>query len=251
MPSKRTPIGLSPQAVRRVRRVTVAAVALLALMAAVLSFDGLQALAVTAGFDPRLAWLLPLVIDGLVVVGSLGVITATLVGTTTWYFWLLTLLGVVASVVGNVAAAPPNLLAQAVHAVPPLVFALAVEGLLAVYRASAEATPTQAADTATDSPEATTPTNTAPVASRPVESAEAPSLTTGEATSQAATTPARGPDTTPPSEAAGTARERLRLLLADQPDITGGQAAAALGIDPSHARRLLREERAAQPITTP
>lgn len=224
MPEKRPPIGLSTTAVRRVRRTTVTAVLLLALMAAVLSFDGLQALAVTAGISPALAWILPLTIDGLVVVGSLGVITATLVGTATWYFWLLTLLGVIASVIGNVAAAPPTLLAQAVHAIPPLVFALAVEGLLAVYRASAEATNTTAPAAPTPAPQSVTAhTEPAPGPS--------PETTSTSVLSRAA-----------PTDGA-TARERLRVLLAEHPDVTGREAADILGIDGSHARRLLREER--------
>lgn len=225
MPNKDV-IGMSPAATRRIRRVTVTAVALLALIAAVLSFEGLRTLALDAGIHPNLAWLLPLVIDGLVIVGSLGVITATLVGTAVWYFWLLTLLGVVVSIIGNIAAAPDTLLAQSVHAIPPLVFALSIEGLLAIYRASAQAT--------TPEPPALPP-ETPP---SPTHSTEHPP------------TPATTPDPAPSDSGHSTARQRLRTLLKEQPDITGTRAAETLGIDPSHARKLLREERAKQAPTS-
>lgn len=227
MPKPRTPIGLSETAARRIRHLTMATVVLLALGAAVLSFSGLQQLAIQADIPVSLAWLLPVIIDGLVLTGSLGVVTATLVGARTWYFWVLTLFGVVASTAGNIAAAPDDLTAQIVHATPPIVFALAVEGLLRVYRASAEATPASRLAAAQRAPKHEPARAVPAVRGIPV----AP-----EAPADAATEISR------PAEGL-TARQRLAALLEEQPSVTGGEAARALNIDPSHARKLLRELR--------
>lgn len=230
--SARKPIGLSEVAARRIRHVTVAAVTLLAAGSAVLSFSGLQVLAVESGIHPNLAWLLPFIIDGLVLTGSLGVVTATLVGTRTWYFWVLTLFGVVASTAGNVAAAPDDLVAQLVHATPPITFALAIEGLLRVYRASAEATPASRLAAALR-----------PAHPHEAKPSPAPAAT---ASAPAPAPPTAAPAPAPPAAPASvepTARQRLAALLAAEPTVSGGEAARRLNIDPSHARKLLRDLR--------
>jgi hypothetical protein len=248
------PLGLSAVAAARIRRITVITVAALAVSAAVLSFAGLLQLAEQAGFPSQMAWLFPLMIDGMVLTGSLGVIASTLAGVSTWYMWMLTLFGVAASIAGNVAAAPPTLVSQLVHAAPPLVFALSIEGLLRVYRAQAHTRVDQADEMPADEvPTDEVPTDEVPTSSKPstipvasVSPAPAPSAP------ETALRPARSPaQTTAPARdvsapAAGalpTARERLRELLRTDPDISGGDAARRLGIDPSHARKLLRAER--------
>lgn len=202
--------GLTPVSARRIKRLASATVVLLALVAAVLSFAGLYDLALESEIQPNLAWLLPILIDGLVLTGSLLVIQATLVGVSTWYGWLLTWLGVIASVVGNIAAAPDTVIAQATHAAPPIAFALAVEGLLRVYRLSATV---PAPEPRAPRPKPAPAVPAVPVASEPGER---------------------------PKE---TVRERVRALLASEPDITGNEAARRLDIDPSHARKVLRELR--------
>jgi len=53
------------------RRALGALLAVVALAAAVLSFDALRLLALTCGFDARLAWLLPVVVDAGAAAGSL------------------------------------------------------------------------------------------------------------------------------------------------------------------------------------
>lgn len=234
------PIGLSSVAARRIRRITVATVLALALAAAVLSFSGLMTLAEESGIPASLAWLLPIIIDGLVITGSLGVIASTLTGVPTWYSWMLTLLGVTASVIGNVAAAPDDLMSQAVHATPPITFALAVEGLLRVYRIHAVASMTTV-----DPAPAPVPASV-PITSAPAVRASAPSAgqslsAPAEAQPRRAVPAGSEPDRSGAGE--GTARERLVSLLETEPDISGADAARRLGIDPSHARRLLRELR--------
>lgn len=261
-----SPTGLSIQAARRIRRISVATVMVLAICAAVLSFSGLRLLALQAGFPPELAWMFPLIVDGLVLAGSLGVISAALARVRTTYFWFLTLLGVFISVVGNVASAPQDLLSQSVHAAPPLIFALSVEGLLKVYRhavtRSAEvkshhAQPPSVGEEsdpefapvvvteprAVESPQPATSTRRPSQVARPTERSESATPMSTEP----AVDPGRESKRTPgelPAGGGGTARQRLQQLLLRDPDITGAAAARQLNIDPSHARRLLRDLRA-------
>ncbi|MGV8845795.1 MAG: DUF2637 domain-containing protein [Propionicimonas sp.] len=126
--------GLSARAESAIRRTSTFTVVVLAAAAAVLSYAGLTQLAVEAQIHPRLTFLLPVVVDGLTLVGGMTVLHSTLTGLRSWYGWLLTLLGVAASVVGNIAASPVDPLSRAVHAAPPIVLALALEALLRVYR---------------------------------------------------------------------------------------------------------------------
>lgn len=129
--------ALSPKAETAFRVVTTISVGVLALMAAVLSYSGLKKAALDAAVDPNLAWIFPIVIDGLTFVGSVGVVYAVLTRTSSWYPWLLTLLGVGISVTGNIAVSPDDPISRMVHAAPPVVLALSLEALLRVYRARA------------------------------------------------------------------------------------------------------------------
>lgn len=100
---------------------------LLAAAAFVLSFTALRDLAERAGIEVGLAWLWPLIVDGIIVVSTVSVFA--LAGTrVVWYPWLLLVAGSGISVAANaihavVAAEPgvPPLLAEAVAAVPPIV----------------------------------------------------------------------------------------------------------------------------------
>jgi hypothetical protein len=126
--------ALTPRATRYIRLVSVGSAALIALCAVILSYSGLHALAIQSGISPRLAVLLPVVVDGTAVTGMAGVLYSTLAGIRTWYPWLLVLLGVAVSVWGNWVAAPPDLVAKGVHAASPLILALVLEELLRVTR---------------------------------------------------------------------------------------------------------------------
>ena len=100
---------------------------LLAAAAFVLSFTALHDLAARSGIDRDLAWLWPLIVDGIIVVATVAVFT--LAGTRViWYPWMLLILGSGVSVAANavhalVAADPevPGLLAGSVASVPPIV----------------------------------------------------------------------------------------------------------------------------------
>lgn len=229
------PLGLSIRGAIIIRRVTVATVSLLALAAAVMSFAGLRELALRAGYSEELAWLFPLIVDGLVVTGSLGVVAASLVGLKTWYPWMLTWIGVIVSVVGNVAVANDDFVSKAVHATPPIVFALAIEGLVRIYRVGAQALVAAEGDTSHSvGRDSETGLEISPTVDEVIASAES---LAGEKHNPERQTSSPVTDTKLP------ARDRLRNLLMEEPDITGGDAARRLGIDPSHARKLLREMR--------
>ena len=112
------------------RVVTVAAVLLVAAVAAVVSYAHMQEVADRAGEQWR-AYLLPLSVDGLVVAGSMVLLTRRRAGLPGGRLaWCALLGGVGASLAANVAAAEPTATARVVAAWPALAFAVAFELLL-------------------------------------------------------------------------------------------------------------------------
>lgn len=226
MPSPLPVSGLTPRAEKRIRFLSASTVFILAVAAAILSFTGLRDLAVKSGISPDIAFLLPLVVDGMVLTGSLGVIASALTGISTWYPWFLTLFGVAASIAGNVLAAPPDTVSRMVHAMAPATFALSIEGLLRIYRAAAVAHAER---------------ERVRIAR---EDAAAERAARAEARAQRVAAAALELDN--PGGLGGTgptAKERIAVMLAANPDLTGGQISRSLGIDASYARKLLRELR--------
>jgi hypothetical protein len=235
--------GLSPRAERALRVLSTGTVLILAVSAAILSFSGLQDLATTAGINPTIAWLLPVIIDGMVLTGSLGVIAAGMVGLSTWYPWTLTILGVILSVWGNVASAPNNLVAQIVHAIAPLTFALSIEGMLRIYRAGATATlqREQAAAAAEDLRIEREERRADRLAKA---QAAALTVTPPQGLTTLSGAPAHAPATPVASATTGeTARERINSYLETHPNDSAGAVARALGLDPSYTRKIVRAVR--------
>lgn len=156
-----------PVVSRRGLRVAVfaaeAGTILLATAAFVLSFTALQDLAVRSGIDRDLAWLWPLIVDGIIVVATISVFA--LAGTrVVWYPWLLLILGAGLSVAANavhalVTADPtvPGVLASSVASVPPLVLVASTHLTAILLRHS------RTVLTSPDDPDAVTP----PVTSDP------------------------------------------------------------------------------------
>lgn len=116
------------------RAVRVAALAIVIAAAAVVSFDHHRHVAASLGEGWR-SWLLPLSIDGMIVVASI----------TAWerhrlalrvggWVWCSLTLGIVASVVGNVAAAEPTPGAWLIAAWPPAALKLTLAMLLTQTR---------------------------------------------------------------------------------------------------------------------
>ncbi|MEU8636808.1 DUF2637 domain-containing protein [Amycolatopsis sp. NPDC048633] len=116
--------------------------ALVALVAAVASYTHMRDLAAKHG-ETWLAWLVPLSVDGLLVVASLVILRARRDGTPApGLAWLAVVVGVLVSLVANVASAGPDLVNKVVAAWPPLAFAIAYELVVSLIR------PTAASDSA-------------------------------------------------------------------------------------------------------
>jgi len=108
----------------------VAAVLLVAGVAAIVSYAHMQEVAARAGEDWR-AWLLPLSVDGLVISGSMVLLTRRRAGLPGGRLaWCALLGGVGASLAANIAAAQPDLTARLVASWPAAAFAVAFELLL-------------------------------------------------------------------------------------------------------------------------
>lgn len=92
-----------------------------------LSFTALADLANRSGIAPTQAWAWPLIVDGIIVVGTVAVVA--LAGRRdAWYPWMLLIAGAAASVAANAIHAivtadadVPPVLAASVAAVPPIV----------------------------------------------------------------------------------------------------------------------------------
>lgn len=115
-------------------RVAATTTSILALSAAILSFSALQQLALQAGYGGYLSYLFPITLDGLIISGSALTLFAADRGERSYGGIALTALGVIGSIVGNVAVSEQTFLAQAVHAVPPTVLFLSLEGLTSLMR---------------------------------------------------------------------------------------------------------------------
>jgi hypothetical protein len=135
------PVGgvLTPQTERLIRIGSIGSAVIIAISAMVLSYSGLLDLALDADISPRLALLVPIMVDGLQFVGSLGVVYSTLCGLRSWYPWLLMLMGVSVSSWGNWQAAPDDLTSKLLHASAPIILALVLEELLRVMRHKVQA----------------------------------------------------------------------------------------------------------------
>lgn len=124
----------------RVRAAAVAAVLTVAAVAAVMSYGHLRAVAAEQG-EPA-AGLFPLSVDGLIVAASLVLLVRRRSGQPGGALaWAGLLVGVAATVAGNVASAEPTAMARLVAAWPPVAFALSYELLLALIRPTAPTLP--------------------------------------------------------------------------------------------------------------
>lgn len=115
-------------------RTSAIVVIILALAAAILSYSALKQLAVNSGIDPVLSYLFPLVLDGLILSGTLLILYFAVRGKRSVFGIFLTLLGVIASIAGNVAVSDNNIVHQMVHGAPALVLFLSLEALTILLR---------------------------------------------------------------------------------------------------------------------
>jgi len=111
----------------------VGTVLTLAAVAAYMSYGHLRAVAQGQGEDA--AALFPISVDGLIVAASLVLLVQRRCGQPGGVLpWAGLLLGVAATIAGNVASAEPSTLARLVAAWPPVAFALSYEYLLTLLR---------------------------------------------------------------------------------------------------------------------
>jgi hypothetical protein len=103
----------------------VAGVAALSALGWVLSYTALRQLALAAGLAQWAATLWPLCVDLFVFVATLAAVADRRQGRPTAYAWTPAVLYSAATVAGNVTAAGPSHLAQAVHAMPAVTMVLA------------------------------------------------------------------------------------------------------------------------------
>ena len=119
----------APTTTPRVRWAAVGAVLILAGVAAYMSYGHLRAVAQGQGEDA--AALFPISVDGLIVCASLVLLVQRRSGQPGGALpWAGLLLGIAATIAGNVASAEPTTLARLVACWPPVAFALSYEFLL-------------------------------------------------------------------------------------------------------------------------
>jgi hypothetical protein len=124
-----------------VKRAGLLAGVLVALVAALASYTHMRELAASNG-ETWLSWLIPLSVDGLLVVASLVIVAARRSGDPAPLLaWLALVVGVLASLAANVANAGDGLVAKLVAGWPPLAFAVTFELVLRLVRTEGVAIP--------------------------------------------------------------------------------------------------------------
>lgn len=119
---------------RVVRRTSVAAVLLVAAVAATCSYAHLYDLATAHGEGWR-ASLVPLSIDGMLVAATLAIVSQRRQRKPAgWVPWLGLVLGILASLAGNVAAAHADVIARLIAGWPPAALAVSIETLVVILR---------------------------------------------------------------------------------------------------------------------
>jgi hypothetical protein len=98
-----------------------------AVVAAIASFSHMQEVALMAGQAELIALILPLSVDGLIVVGSVALVDGATKRGIAWFAFMV---GVAASLAANVLSADPDLLSRSVAAWPAVALLLTVEVLL-------------------------------------------------------------------------------------------------------------------------
>jgi hypothetical protein len=104
-------------------------VTFLAASAFILSYDALRSLSESNGFSGWRSYLWPLTLDAVMIVSVLSVIRANVVRDRSWLPWVMVGGFTVASITYNIIHAQPNLLAQSIASLPPLVVFLSLEML--------------------------------------------------------------------------------------------------------------------------
>ncbi|MFE3450792.1 DUF2637 domain-containing protein [Nonomuraea sp. NPDC059194] len=123
------------RAVRRIQLTTIAGVGLLAGIAAVVSFRHMHELCLRHGEDHLAAALIPLAVDGTIVVASMSILLANRYGSRGGALaWTLLIVGSLASLGANVAVAEPSVIGRIIAAWPSAALIGSYELLMAQIR---------------------------------------------------------------------------------------------------------------------
>jgi len=253
----------APTATPRVRWAAVGTVLTLAGVAAFMSYGHLRAVAESQGEDA--AALFPISVDGLIVAASLVLLVQRRGGQPGGALpWAGLLLGIAATIAGNVASAEPTTVARLVAAWPPIAFAISYEYLLTLLRPADPrpvAGPAPAAvpvggagepapaerETRVPPPPAAVPFPAAEPASRAAVLGDHPAVLGEHPTDPGDRVPVGDPaggtgDRAPdPAAEVGDLAERTRALIAASPGRPPGRRVLAreLGVTEHQARTLL------------
>lgn len=222
----------------RVARVCFFGTGVLGVGGFVLSFAALRDLAVMVGLPERLAWVWPLLVDGLIVEATMAVVVlSSAARRARLYAWMLLVGGAVVSLLGNAAhalLAGGGAAGAAVASVPPLilVFSTHLTVVLARERDAVEDVPLREV----------------PVVEGIVEAAdEAPGAPDTSLESVSAVTVAEDCGASPEGSGDGGLGDQDRELLVAarrlgmrQVEVTAKSLADALGVSESTGRRRLR-----------
>lgn len=110
----------------------------IALIAFILSFDAIMHLAIDNGVNARLAWMVPLIVDGAMVVFSVSVMRATLAGEKTWQGWALIVAFTAVSVTFNIAHSNLTPFGIAIAALAPIALFATFETLMSQIRSTVQ-----------------------------------------------------------------------------------------------------------------
>jgi hypothetical protein len=122
-------------AARHIQRTTIAGVALLATIAAVVSFRHMRELCLRHGEDHLAAVLIPLAVDGTIVVASMSILLASRYGSRGGFLaWSMLVVGSLASLGANVAIAEPSMIGRIIAAWPSLALIGSYELLMSQVR---------------------------------------------------------------------------------------------------------------------
>jgi len=150
------------------------------IIAFALSYHALTRLAVRHGVTAEQAWMIPALVDGGILLGSLGVIRALIGGRSTVPYWVVTVCATATSWALNVAYAPRTIGGFVMATIPPVAQLVALELGMAELRAAVTPANTDTrtatgADTVTATIDTTPPPP--PPAPRPVPATPTPAIT--------------------------------------------------------------------------
>lgn len=128
-----------------IARLSAYAVLLLAIGGFILSYSALYAVALSSGVPVKLAFIWPLLIDLALVIFSLAVVRAALLGERQWWPWALVVLFTIGTIVFNIVHAGENVttlfgipLKYLVGVVPPVALVLGFETFMGMVRGSVQ-----------------------------------------------------------------------------------------------------------------